>query len=64
MNTYPHGPEAVDLLEVQRGVVGIRLQESKSAICEGLDVFRKGAVRTPEVRSGLVDHKSVERPDS
>jgi hypothetical protein len=64
METNPHGPKAICLLEVQRRVVRIGLQQSECAVRESLNIRRESAVRVPKVRGGVVDHKTVERPDS
>lgn len=64
MNAYSHGPEGAGSLEVQRRVIRIRLQQHEGSVRDGLNTGRKGFVRTPEVWSGVVDHRSEERPDS
>jgi hypothetical protein len=64
METDPHGPQAVCLLEVQRRVVRISLQQRECAIRKSLNTRRESAVGVPKIWSGAVDHKTVERPDS
>ncbi len=64
METNPHGPEATRLLEVQRRVVRISFQQGECTVGDSLNIRRESAVQTPIIRSGVVDHKTVERPDS
>jgi hypothetical protein len=64
METNPHRPKAIRLLEVQRWVVRISLEQCECPVRGTLNICRKSAVRNPEIRSGVVDHKTVERPDS
>ena len=62
VKTNPHGPENINLLEVQGRVVGVSLQEGESPVGKRSDVCREGSVRTPKVRTGVVGHSREERP--
>src|ERR1019366_1483409 len=64
METDPHGPEIICFLEVQRRVVRIGLQQSECPVGQSLDVCRQISIAAPEIRGGVVDHRTVERPDS
>jgi len=59
---HTNGPESPYLLEVQRPVLRVRLQERVAPICQGLDRFRQPAVSPPEPRVGMVLHSALVRP--
>ena len=64
MQSNPHGPEAIRPLEVQRRVVRIGLQQRERPVRESSNIRREIPVRSPIIWSGVVGHKTVERPDS
>ena len=60
----PRRVENSDLLESERRMPGIRLEECKVFVGERPDVLRKLAVVKPEIRVGKVLQSGVQRPAS
>lgn len=63
---YPdaHRPKSGDLLEVQRGMTGVRPEERKCPVRSFTNVSGKDPVTGPEIGRRAMNHNSVERPDS
>ena len=59
---HPDGPVPSDLLEVQRRMPGVRLQDAEVLVGQLLDVLRQPAVVLPEVGVGMITHSSEQRP--
>lgn len=64
INSNAGGPVVVNPLEMDGGVVRIRLQQLKGTIRDSLHWSRQLAIRTPEIGRRAMLHNSVERPAS
>ncbi len=57
-----HGPVTADLLEVQRWVFGISLQQLVRFVSQRANRSRQAAIALPEFGTCVVFHRSVQRP--
>jgi len=62
VDTDTDGPEASDLLEVQRWMMWILAQQGIAPVGETLDVCWQVMIVEPETWGRAVSHKSVHRP--
>src|SRR5436853_6009492 len=64
MNSDTHGPEPARLLEMQRRVTRVPLEQREIRVCQLLNFGREPLVKVPEFWIGPVPHRSLQRPSS